>query len=106
MAAGQPQVVLAFAQALTELVTVEKKNIVVLTEIARDALRTEPAAAPNLAALISTRILQAGAGDLAVHGAVWGLKRSCSTCGSVQAAQRALCGCAGLPPRACQRVHV
>ncbi|KAI7842625.1 hypothetical protein COHA_003729 [Chlorella ohadii] len=59
MAAGQPQVVLAFAQALTELVTVEKKNIVVLTEIARDALRTEPAAAPNLAALISTRILQA-----------------------------------------------
>ena len=61
MAAGQPQVVLAFAQALTELVTVEKKNIVVLTEIARDALRTEPAAAPSLAALICTRILQARA---------------------------------------------
>jgi pre-mRNA cleavage complex 2 protein Pcf11 len=59
MAAGQPQVVVAFAQALTELVTVEKKNIVLLTEIARDALRTDPAAAPGLAALISTRILQA-----------------------------------------------
>lgn len=62
MAAGQPQVVVAFAQALTELVTVEKKNIVLLTEIARDALRTDPAAAPGLAALISTRILQVGPG--------------------------------------------
>lgn len=62
MAAGQPRVVIAFAQALTELVTVEKKNIIVLTEITRDALRTEPAAAPALAALITSRILQASWG--------------------------------------------
>lgn len=56
--AQQSQLVLAFAQAVTELITVEKKNIVVLTEIARDALSTEPEAAPNLAALITNRILQ------------------------------------------------
>ncbi|KAI3437904.1 hypothetical protein D9Q98_000349 [Chlorella vulgaris] len=55
----QSQLVLAFAQAVTELVTVEKKNIVALTEIARDALRTEPQSAPSLAALITNRILQA-----------------------------------------------
>jgi hypothetical protein len=58
----QSQLVLAFAQAVTELVTVEKKNIVALTEIARDALRTEPQSAPSLAALITNRILQVGAG--------------------------------------------
>ncbi len=33
-----------------------------LTEIARDALRTEPQSAPSLAALITNRILQVGAG--------------------------------------------
>lgn len=54
----QSSLVVAFAQALTELVTVEKKNIVVLTEIARDAISTEPRSAPSLAALITSRVLQ------------------------------------------------
>jgi hypothetical protein len=68
MAVVQTQLVVAFAQALTELVTVEKKNIVALTEIARDALRTEPQSAPSLAALITHRIVQVKEGtSLAVQ---------------------------------------
>jgi len=61
--AQQSSLVVAFATALTELVTVEKKNIVVLTEIARDALQTEPQSAPSLAALITNRILQVPSGS-------------------------------------------
>jgi hypothetical protein len=60
MAHPQSQLVVAFAQALTDLITVEKKNIMALTEIARDALRTEPQAAPSLASLITSRIVQVG----------------------------------------------
>ena len=60
--AAQQQLVVAFAQAVQELVTVEKKNIVVLTEIARDALAREPGAAPSLAAVITNRIIQVRAG--------------------------------------------
>ena len=56
--AAQQQLAVAFAQAVQELVTVEKKNIVVLTEIARDALAREPGAAPSLAAVITNRIIQ------------------------------------------------
>ncbi|EFN55776.1 hypothetical protein CHLNCDRAFT_145220 [Chlorella variabilis] len=59
MAALQTQLVLAWAKALTELVTVEKKNIIALTEIARDALRSEPQSAPSLANLLTSRIVQA-----------------------------------------------
>ena len=56
--AAHSQLIHAFGQALLELVTVEKKNIMVLTEIARDALHREPQAAPSLAALITGRIMQ------------------------------------------------
>lgn len=66
--AGPSQLVASFGQALCELATVEKKHIVLLTEVAKDALRTEPHAAPSLAALICNRILQVGAGCM--HGAV------------------------------------
>lgn len=118
MAAGQPQVVVAFAQALTELVTVEKKNIIVLTEIARDALRTEPAAAPGLAALIATRILQAGAGARHAADAAHadGCRAGCNCCcasllpASLKCALAhsnrcpcLRCGCRRRPPRSCPR---
>ncbi len=57
MATAQSGLVVAFAQALTELITVEKKNIVALTEIAADALRTEPMSAPSIATLIAKRVV-------------------------------------------------
>lgn len=43
---------------VTDLTTVEKRSIVGLTEIARDALRTHPHLAPSLANVITTRIVQ------------------------------------------------
>lgn len=50
--------VLEFQGFVNELVTTEKKNIVALTEIARDALQTNPQAVPSLAKVIITRIMQ------------------------------------------------
>ena len=66
MAALQQQSVLAaaFAQAVADLVTVEKKHIVALTEIARDALRTDPQAVPSLATVITDRIVKVRPGPL------------------------------------------
>jgi hypothetical protein len=49
---------LQFQGFVTDLTTVEKRNIVALTEIARDALRTQPQVAPSLAAIITNRVLQ------------------------------------------------
>jgi len=46
---------------VADLTTVEKRNIVALTEIARDALRTQPQAVPSLAGIIIDRVLQVGA---------------------------------------------
>lgn len=50
--------VTAYQGFVTELVTVEKRNIAALTEIVRDALQTNPQAAPSLAAVITNRVLQ------------------------------------------------
>lgn len=50
--------VLQFQGFVTDLTTVEKRSIVALTEIARDALRTHPHVAPTLANIIIDRIIQ------------------------------------------------
>ncbi|KAG7673283.1 hypothetical protein Ndes2526B_g03286 [Nannochloris sp. 'desiccata'] len=50
-----------FQRFVTELTTVEKRQIIALTEIARDALRTHPHLAVSLASVLTTRILQAPA---------------------------------------------
>jgi hypothetical protein len=47
-----------FEGFVRDLTTVEKRNIVALTEIARDALTTHPHAIPSLAAVITNRVLQ------------------------------------------------
>lgn len=47
-----------FQRFVTELTTVEKRQIIALTEIARDALRTHPHLAVSLASVLTTRILQ------------------------------------------------
>jgi len=47
-----------FQRFVTDLTTVEKRQIIALTEIARDALRTHPHLAASLASVLTTRILQ------------------------------------------------
>ncbi len=54
----QTRLVYEFQTFVNELTTVEKRNIVALTEIARDSLKTHPTAVPSLAAVISNRVLQ------------------------------------------------
>lgn len=54
----QQSLVAAYAGFVAALVTVEKRNIAALTEIARDALQTNPHAAPGLATVITNRVLQ------------------------------------------------
>ena len=50
--------VVQFQGFVTDLTTVEKRSIIALTEIARDALRTHPHLAPSLATVLTNRILQ------------------------------------------------
>ena len=52
--------VLHFQRFVTDLTTVEKRSIIALTEIARDALRTHPHLAPSLVSVLANRILQVG----------------------------------------------
>ena len=47
-----------FQGFVTDLTTVEKRSIIALTEIARDALRTQPHLVPSLAGIIIARIIQ------------------------------------------------
>jgi hypothetical protein len=58
MAHANDPLVVQYQGFVTDLTTVEKRSIVGLTEIARDALRTYPQLAPSLASVIMTRILQ------------------------------------------------
>lgn len=51
-------IVLQFQGFVTDLNTVEKRKIVALTEIARDALQKNPHVAPYLAQTVINRILQ------------------------------------------------
>ena len=50
--------VVQFQGFVTDLTTVEKRTITALTEIARDALRTQPHLAASLASVLTNRILQ------------------------------------------------
>jgi len=50
--------VLQFQGFVTDLTSVEKRSIVALTEITRDALKTQPHLAYGLASVIIDRILQ------------------------------------------------
>ena len=47
-----------FQRFVTDLTTVEKRQIIAVTEIARDALRTNPELVASLASVLTTRILQ------------------------------------------------
>lgn len=47
-----------FKGFVEDLTTPEKRNIVALTEIAREALNTQPQAAPGLATVIVDRIIE------------------------------------------------
>jgi hypothetical protein len=48
----------SFQRFVTDLTTVEKRQINALTELARDALKTHPELAVSLASVLTTRILQ------------------------------------------------
>jgi hypothetical protein len=55
---GMDPLVAQFYGFVAELTAPEKRSIVALTEIARDALRTHPHLAPSLATVISNRVLE------------------------------------------------
>lgn len=52
------ELVYKFQGIVTDLTTVEKRKISAVTELAKDALRTQPHLAASLASVITNRILQ------------------------------------------------
>ena len=56
--AVDPQIQLEFQSFLADLVSVEKKVIHALTDVARDILRSRPHGAATVAAVITSRVLQ------------------------------------------------
>lgn len=82
-----------------ELVTPERRNILALTEIARDALQNYYGAAGSVAAVITNRILQAR------HSWQLYFRSKCAACNSERLVTRRppLKACSPSPSHACRR---